>query len=167
MLLHAFFWRHLWWFWHFIVSYLLTLIIAMCFITKLIGWWTSYLSAANFVCVIPIFQYTFNELFLSFNRFLGLKITMLLCTVLNRCVLIKCFVTTFCCLPYWVNGKINQHLHLQLFEKVEATKPSASRSTSAEIYIICLKYKAPAKIQPELLDIKHLFSVVPEQNKVC
>ncbi|RLN29534.1 putative rRNA methyltransferase [Panicum miliaceum] len=53
----------------------------------------------------------------------------------------------------------------QLFEKVEATKPAASRSTSAEIYIICLKYKAPAKIQPELLDIKHLFSVVPEQNK--
>ncbi|XP_066362327.1 uncharacterized protein [Miscanthus floridulus] len=53
----------------------------------------------------------------------------------------------------------------QLFEKVEATKPSASRSTSAEIYIICLKYKAPAKIQPELLDIKHLFSVVPEQTK--
>ncbi|KAG2617457.1 hypothetical protein PVAP13_3NG181184 [Panicum virgatum] len=53
----------------------------------------------------------------------------------------------------------------KLFEKVEATKPSASRSTSAEIYIICLKYKAPAKIQPELLDIKHLFSVVPEQNK--
>ncbi|WVZ99631.1 hypothetical protein U9M48_044898 [Paspalum notatum var. saurae] len=53
----------------------------------------------------------------------------------------------------------------QLFEKVEATKPTASRSTSAEIYIICLKYKAPAKIQPELLDIKHLFSVVPEQNK--
>ncbi|XP_066362161.1 uncharacterized protein [Miscanthus floridulus] len=53
----------------------------------------------------------------------------------------------------------------QLFEKVEATKPSASRSTSAEIYIICLKYKAPAKIQPEFLDIKHLFSVVPEQTK--
>ncbi|CAN6336782.1 unnamed protein product [Urochloa humidicola] len=53
----------------------------------------------------------------------------------------------------------------QLFEKVEATKPTASRSTSAEIYIICLKYKAPAKIQPELLDIKHLFSVVPEQTK--
>ncbi|CAL4901765.1 unnamed protein product [Urochloa decumbens] len=53
----------------------------------------------------------------------------------------------------------------QFFEKVEATKPTASRSTSAEIYIICLKYKAPAKIQPELLDIKHLFSVVPEQTK--
>ncbi|CAN6354316.1 unnamed protein product [Urochloa humidicola] len=53
----------------------------------------------------------------------------------------------------------------QLFEKVEATKPTASRSTSAEIYIICLKYKAPAKIQPELLDIKHLFSVVPDNSK--
>ncbi|GJM89777.1 hypothetical protein PR202_ga05997 [Eleusine coracana subsp. coracana] len=53
----------------------------------------------------------------------------------------------------------------QLFEKVDVTKPTASRSTSAEIYIICQKYKAPAKIQPELLDIKHLFSVVPEQNK--
>ncbi|KAG8094331.1 hypothetical protein GUJ93_ZPchr0012g19201 [Zizania palustris] len=54
----------------------------------------------------------------------------------------------------------------QLFEKVEVTKPTASRSTSAEIYIICLKYKAPAKIQPELLDIKHLFSVVPESKKI-
>ncbi|XP_062232175.1 uncharacterized protein LOC133929437 [Phragmites australis] len=53
----------------------------------------------------------------------------------------------------------------QFFDKVEATKPTASRSTSAEIYIICQRYKAPAKIQPELLDIKHLFSVVPEQNK--
>ncbi|XBJ19858.1 hypothetical protein VPH35_010780 [Triticum aestivum] len=52
----------------------------------------------------------------------------------------------------------------QLFEKVEVTKPRASRGTSAEIYIICLKYKAPAKIQPELLDIKHLFSVDPEKS---
>jgi hypothetical protein len=82
------------------------------------------------------------------------------------CVFTKCFVI-FLYFSYLVDWNINYHLGLQLFEKVEATKPTASRSTSAEIYIICLKYKAPAKIQPELLDIKHLFSVVPEQTKVC
>jgi AdoMet-dependent rRNA methyltransferase SPB1 len=45
----------------------------------------------------------------------------------------------------------------QLFEKVEVDKPSASRSASAEIYVLGLKYKAPAKIDPRLLDVKHLF----------
>ncbi|CAL5212386.1 unnamed protein product [Lathyrus oleraceus] len=45
----------------------------------------------------------------------------------------------------------------QLFEKVEVDKPIASRSESAEIYLVGLKYKAPAKIDPRLLDYKHLF----------
>lgn len=36
-------------------------------------------------------------------------------------------------------------------------KPAASRSTSAEIFVLGLKYKAPAKIDPRLLDVKHLF----------
>ncbi|CAK8576541.1 unnamed protein product [Lathyrus sativus] len=45
----------------------------------------------------------------------------------------------------------------QLFEKVEVDKPLASRSESAEIYLVGLKYKAPAKIDPRLLDYKHLF----------
>ncbi|KAI4376057.1 hypothetical protein MLD38_013853 [Melastoma candidum] len=45
----------------------------------------------------------------------------------------------------------------QLFEKVEVDKPAASRSTSAEIFVLGLKYKAPAKIDPRLLDFKHLF----------
>ncbi|PSS29440.1 AdoMet-dependent rRNA methyltransferase [Actinidia chinensis var. chinensis] len=54
----------------------------------------------------------------------------------------------------------------QLFEKVEVDKPAASRSTSAEIYIVGLKYKAPAKIDPRLLDVKHLFQGGKEPPKV-
>ncbi|XP_047307608.1 pre-rRNA 2'-O-ribose RNA methyltransferase [Impatiens glandulifera] len=54
----------------------------------------------------------------------------------------------------------------QLFEKVEVDKPAASRSASAEIYLIGLKYKAPAKIDPRLLDIRHLFEGGKEPPKV-
>lgn len=56
----------------------------------------------------------------------------------------------------------------QLFEDVHLSKPAASRSTSSEMYFICVRYKAPATIQPELLDLKHLhlLSVDAEKRKM-
>ena len=57
-------------------------------------------------------------------------------------------------------------LRLHLFEKVEVDKPAASRSESAEIYVLGLRYNAPAKIDPRPLDVKHLFqgSVEPPRK---
>uniref|UniRef100_A0ACD5YF69 Uncharacterized protein n=2 Tax=Avena sativa TaxID=4498 RepID=A0ACD5YF69_AVESA len=52
----------------------------------------------------------------------------------------------------------------QLFEKVQPYKPIASRIASAEIYFVCLEYKAPAKIQPELFDLNYLFTVSLENK---
>ncbi|CAB9518567.1 27S pre-rRNA (guanosine(2922)-2'-O)-methyltransferase [Seminavis robusta] len=48
----------------------------------------------------------------------------------------------------------------QLFETVTAFKPKASRAQSAEIFLICQTYKAPEKIDPRMLDPKHIFEQV-------
>lgn len=44
-----------------------------------------------------------------------------------------------------------------LFSKVESSKPPSSRSQSAEIFMVCLGYKAPDYIDPKFLDPKFAF----------
>ena len=47
-----------------------------------------------------------------------------------------------------------------LFTKVESSKPSASRSQSAEIFMVCMGYKA-ISFDEKFLDPKYAFEDIP------
>ena len=52
----------------------------------------------------------------------------------------------------------------QLFQKVEATKPLASRTQAAEIFVICQGYKNPSYIDPKLLDPKYALKQIDDED---
>ena len=49
------------------------------------------------------------------------------------------------------------YIFSKLFNNVTATKPIASRATSAEIFVVCRGYQAPSSIDPKLLNPKYVF----------
>ncbi|KAL8455186.1 hypothetical protein Emag_001023 [Eimeria magna] len=51
----------------------------------------------------------------------------------------------------------------QLFTRVEATKPQASRNVSAEIFVVCKGFKQPDRVDSRLFDPKFAFLSVDDE----
>ena len=52
----------------------------------------------------------------------------------------------------------------QFFDKVEAFKPKSSRNSSAEIFLVCLGYKAPKHVDPKFLNPKEVFKMLDRDD---
>ncbi|WFD33490.1 AdoMet-dependent rRNA methyltransferase spb1 [Malassezia cuniculi] len=52
----------------------------------------------------------------------------------------------------------------QLFHHVEATKPPSSRNVSAEIFVVCERFKNLARIDPKFLDPRYVFKELEPQQ---